>query len=260
MNTVCALVMGICPAQRLEWLKECINHLEKQPFDFERKIVALDEFKGNFATEDIKTFLKEKNWEVKIFQYHSRSRTMQEVFKEIKEDCIFYIEDDVLLDLPPKEEVMGLFDIMDGDRMCGYVSPQVGGGMYCSGNKIWGDVEFIEQNTLYKSENLLAFKRLEEYKTNFFITFPCALIKTSIFNNCLNTAIDMFKGRQIEEALTAAYFFNQTDKDYYKVSICRPDTVQKLKENMKNERICGFYQTLDPAQGNNFSGGNPIVQ
>lgn len=259
MNTVCALIMGICPSQRLEWLKECINHLEKQPFKFDRKIVVLDEFSGNITTEDIKQFLKNKNWEFKIVQYHSRSKTMQEVLKEINEDCVFYIEDDVLLDLPPKEEVMNLFDIMVDDRMCGYVSPQVGGGQYCSGRKIWGDVEFLEKNCVYKSDNFLAFRRMEEYKTNYFITFPCALFRTTILKECINTAIQIFKGMQIEEALTSAYFFNQIDKDYYKVSICRPDTKQKLNEDMKNERMCGFYKTLDPNQGNNFSGGNPIV-
>ena len=251
--------MGICPPQRLEWLKQCVEHLEKQPFKFDRKIVALDEFNGHTTSEEIKKFLKEKNWELKIFQYHSRSKTMQEVLNDINEDCVFYIEDDVLLDLPPKNEIMELFDIMVDDRMCGYVSPVIGGGQYCSTQKIWGDVKFLEENCVYNTSNFLAFRRLEEYKTNYFITFPCALFKTRILKECTDTAIKMFRGMQIEEALTSAYFFNQIDKDYYKVSICRPDTKKKLEENMKNERPCGFCHLLDPNQGNNFSGGNTTV-
>ena len=49
------------------------------------------------------------------------------------------------------------------------------------------------------------------------------------------------------------------DKDYYKVTICRPDTKEKLQEDMKNERPCGFCILLDPNQGSNLSGGNPLT-
>ena len=259
MKKVCALIMGICPPQRLEWLKKCVTHLEKQPFHFDRKLVALDEFRGNVATEEIKQFLTKNGWEYIIFRYHSRSKTMQEVLKQIQEEYVFYIEDDVLLDLPPKQEVMGLFDIKIGERMCGYVSPLIGGGQYCSTQKIWGDVAFIEENSIFKSNNMLAFRRLEEYRTNYFITFPCALFKTDILRNCVNTAIQRFKGCQIEEAITHAYFLDEMDKDYYKVTICRPDTKEKLQEDMKNERPCGFCILLDPNQGSNLSGGNPLT-
>ena len=259
MNDVCAFILGICHPHRLEWLKQCVSHLDKQPFTFERKLVVLDEFNGHKATDEIKNFLKERGWELKIVSYHSRSRTMQESLNEIKEDLVYYIEDDVLLDLPPKKELLDLFEIMIEDRLCGHISPQIGGGQYCSTRKIWGDIEFLEKNTVYKSENFLAFRRMEEYKTDYFITFPCVLFRTKLFKDCVDQSISIFKGRQIETGITSAYFFSNFDKDYYKLSICKPDTMEKLKQDMKNERACGFVTLLDPEQGSNVCGGGNII-
>jgi hypothetical protein len=260
MKTICAYILAICQPHRLEWLKQNIEQLEKQSFEFDRKLVIFDEFNGHRVTDIIKTFLQANGWEYKIVDYHSRSRTMQETLTDIKEDYVYYIEDDVLLDLPPKDEVLSLFDIVSKDRICGHISPQIGDGRFCATNKIWSDVEYLKENTLYISNTILAFERLDKYKTDYFITFPCALFRTTLLKQCVNLAIQHFKGEQIETGITKAYFLANFDKTFYKTTICIPNTYEMLKENMFNERLCGFVTPLDPNQGRGFDtfGGNYI--
>jgi hypothetical protein len=221
---------------------------------------VFDEFNGYKVTSDIKLFLQERKWEYKIVDYHSRSKTMQETLADITEEYIYYIEDDVLLDLQSKQELLSLFDIKSNGRSCGHISPQIGDGRFCATNKIWSDVEFLKENTLYKSNNFLAFERLEKYKTDYFITFPCALFRTNILKQCVDVAIHLFKGEQIESGITRAYFKLGLDETFYKTTICRPDTYEKLLDNMSNERDCGFVHTLDPNQGRGLDtfGGNYI--
>ncbi len=254
---ITAFLMGICPKQRLGWLDKNISYLEEQNFPFKAKILAIDEFNGNKFPIELKEKYEKLGWEVLVDSHHSRAKTMDHAMSKITTPFIFYNEDDVLSTMPNYKDLMFTFDTLIKDRECGMISMALGGTNFEAKDNYIGDLEHINDNTIISNDKYRIFERLERTANSYFFEFPGLFIRTEIFRQCQHDAINFFKGQQIEEGLTLAYFKNRFQKKFYKASICKENALEILKSDpLKINSHCRFLKDLDPLQGNNPHGGN----
>jgi hypothetical protein len=261
MLNITAFLMGIAHPQRLNWLKQNIDNLEEQNFPFYRKIVAIDQFNGHFVPESLVTYLKDKGWEVLLDTHRSRMLSTDRVLNIVDSEFLFYNEDDVLSLLPKIEDLETVFNTEVNGRKCGIISMTLGGTNFkpeiMDGNhKFIGDLKHINDNIILSCDNYDFFRRMEEYRNEFFFEFPGMFIKTEIFKKSHERAKNI--GGQIETALTSGYFNNGFDKIYYKSSVCKKNSLSILLDDpLKVNSHCRLLTNLDPYQGNSpFGGGH----
>ena len=256
---ITAFIMGICPKQRLDWLDKNITYLESQQFPFEEKILAIDQFNGNIFPKELEEKYIKLGWKLLIDSHHSRAKTMSNALSEVKTPYIFYNEDDVLSTMPKIEDIERCFNIKIEERECGMISMALGGTNFEAKDNYIGDLEFIDKNTIVDSDTYKIFKRLESTANSYFFEFPGLFIKTELFKKCHQDSLTRFKGHQIEQGLTLAYFKNRFQKKFNKASICKENALEILKSDpFKLNSHCRLLKDLDPLQGNNPHGGNLI--
>ena len=251
---ITAFIMGIAHPDRLKWLMETIIHMDQQNFPFCKKIVSIDQFDGHTVDWNTIKFLEQNGWTVLIDNYKSRILSMNRAFENIDSEYVFYNEDDVKANLPKIEDLEYTFNHEIDGRKCGMVSMTLGGTQFDSATNFIGDLQFMEDNKILGNDNYLVFRRMEEFKNDWFFEFPGLFIRTDLFKTCHERA----KGsrKQIEQSLTDSYLNNNFNKIYYKSSIAKSNALETLlKEPAKVNSHCRLLENLDPHQGNGFFGG-----
>ena len=254
--TYTCFINGIAHETRQKWAIQCAKNIDAQNFGFDKKMVCFDEFNEHKVSDETKQELKNMGWEVLVLNLHSRIRTLKHVLDKEENDIFCYVEDDVLVQLPEKNDTDIVFEDFKNERRCGMISMSVGGGGYDWPNNNWGDLQFINENNVLKNKKYEFFLRDEKHKTPYFFEFPVVFIKTFIFQTCVEASLNHFRGQQIETAFTSAWFFKAFDQDYYKCSVVKPDSKAILEKNMKDVDKIVFLEFLDSGQGNNLWGGN----
>lgn len=251
-----AYISGTSHPQRREWLRKTIDFMDQQEFPFEKKILTIDQFGGNFMPEQEIDYFSSNGWTVLVDSHMSRVKSLTRALNEIDSEYIFYNEDDVIAILPDVNDLETVFNTEVDGKKCGMITMTIGGDHHDYLKGSYGDLTFIQENTILESEKYVIFKRLYEYASHFFLQFPGLWIRSEIFKNCNNKAKTI--GGQIENGLTDAYFANGYDKTYYKCSIARPETLEVAKTDPKNvDDRCTFLKNLDPRQGSaTFGGGH----
>ncbi len=256
---VTALILGICPPQRLKWLKETVDYLDKQKFPFIKKIIAVDEFRGDKMPLSLKKYFESKKWIVLVDSHMSRIKSMDNAFSIIDSEYIFYNEDDVQVEMPRINDLTKIFKkIATEGRPCGMISLALGGTTNHFPANQYGDLDRVKDNILLTNKDCLVFRRLEKKRNDWFFEFPALFIRTELFKLCHRIAKEKFPGLQIEKGLTKAWFNAKLEKKYYKCSLCRKDILNIVGDNpLKIFRKSRFITELDPKQGSNpFKGNN----
>lgn len=251
---ITAFIMGIAHPDRMRWLLETITHMDQQNFPFAKKIVSIDQFDGH--TVDFSTIksLEDNGWVVLIDNFKSRIASMDRAFNLFDTEYVFYNEDDVKANLPKIEDLEFTFNHEIDGRKCGMISMTLGGTQFDSASNFIGDLKFMEDNKIMGNDEYLIFRRMEEFRNDWFFEFPGLFIRTDLFKTCHESA----KGRrkQIEQSLTDSYFNNWYDKIYYKCSIAKSNALDiLLSEPSKVNSDCRLLENLDPHQGNGYFGG-----
>lgn len=258
MINITALILGICPPQRLKWLKQTVDHMDKQKFPFVKKIIAVDEFRGYKMPSRLKKHFEENGWLVLVDSHMSRTKSMDHAFSLIDSEYIFYNEDDVQVNLPRIKDLSTIFrDTKVKNRECGMLSLTLGGSTSDFPKNKYGDLNLVHENILLEKKDYLVFRRLEKKRDNYFFEFPALFIKTDLFKICHETAKKKFTKKQVEMGLTKAWLKEKIDKKYYKCSLCKKDILHIVGDHpleilMKSRLI----KTLDPNQGSSPFGGN----
>lgn len=258
MIDITAFIMGTCHPTRISWLKETINHMDEQNFPFVKKILAVDQFHGHTFPHDFRDELVNRGWIVIIDSHMSRVKSMDNAFKFIDSEFIFYNEEDVKATLPNIGDLDYMFNTLDyNGKKCGMVSLTLGGSSNHFPANEYGDLKEIKNNLLLQNENYLIFRRLEEKRDAHFFEFPGLFIRKNLFIDCHETAKNLFPHRQIEQGLTLAYFKNGYDNQYIKTSVAK-NNIYEIIDTSPNDFIskCRLLENLDPQQGNSGLGGN----
>lgn len=260
MNTfdITALILGISPPQRLKWLKQTVDYMDQQKFPFVKKIIAIDEFRGDKMPLKLKKHFEKNGWIVLVDSHMSRAKSMDHAFSMIDSEYIFYNEDDVLVNLPKAKDLKKIFkDINVKNRECGMVSLTLGGSKSHFDKNKYGDLDKVKENILLENKNYLVFRRLEKKRDDFFFEFPALFIRTELFKKCHETAKNKYPGLQVEMGLTKAWFKNKLDRKFYKASLCKKGILNVVGDHPLQVFIRSrFITTLDPNQGNSPIGGN----
>ena len=252
---ITAFIMGICPPQRLDWLKLTIDDIDSQNFPFVKKIIAIDEFDGYKFSENLIEYYNRKGWDVLIDSHRSRKLTMDRAFAMIDSEWIFYHEDDVMVKLPEYSIINKIVSMKDeNNRDCGMISMNIGGSVYDAPTNNYGDIIHMNENTLYEKEGeMIIFKRLEKYMNYWFFCFPALFIRKDIFLKCHNDANKSME--QIEMGLTTAYLRNKFHRKFFKCTVAKHNTLELVLSDPYNIQKCDFLTILDPNQGVNPHGG-----
>lgn len=251
---ITAFIMGICHPIRLDWLQKNLVFTDAQEFPFVRKIVAVDQFSGYTLPKQLREEFVECGWEVIIDNHHSRPKTMDHILN-IDTEYMFYNEDDVLPIFPDFEDLNTVFNLDNAGRKCGMISLTVGGSDWIIDKNIYGDIVLLNDNILLENERYVFFKRIEEYKNNFFFEFPGLFIRTELFKQCHLTAKEN-KGTTIEMGLSDAYFQNDIDKNFYKCSVTKSNFLEVLLKDVPTAMTnCRMLHNLDVNQGSALVGG-----
>lgn len=255
MIDVTAFIMGIAPPQRLNWLYDSINYLDKQNFPFKKKILSIDQFRGHTVPSYLVDYFSSKGWTVLLDSYGSRVKSMDRIFSEIDSEYLFYNEDDVLADLPSPDILDTVFNTKINDKECGMISMTLGGTQFDPESNFIGDLAKMLENKILIKNEFLVFKRMEEFKNSWFFEFPGLWINTKLFESCHIQAKK--EHGQVEQALTKAYFNLGLNDLYYKSSICKSNALDiLLHDPFKVNSHCRFLTNLDPQQGKSPFGGN----
>lgn len=257
---ITAIILGICPQFRLDWLKQNVDYLDSQNFPFVKKIIAIDEFNGNKISSELVDYFKSKGWIVLVDNHRSRVLSMEHAFSLVESEYIFYNEDDVLSTMPNIDDLTSVFNTEINNRKCGMISMTLGGTQFDPSindedHKFIGDLKHMDRNTILKNENYNIFRRMEEYSNAWFFEFPGLFIRTGLFKKCHEGAKKA--GGQIEQALTLSYRNYGYINEYYKCSIAKINSLELLKQNpMCVNSDCRLLTNLDANQGNGSHSGN----
>ena len=253
MINITAFILGICPPQRLEWLKRNVSYIEEQKFPFKKKIIAVDEFMGHKMPKDLIILFESMGWVVLVDSHMSRKESMSHALSEIDTEYTWYVEDDVLVKLPNIDDLGYIFNTEIDGRKCGWVSMSLGGTNFDASRNLIGDLELMESQTIIENDTYRIFKRDDKNANAFFFEFPSLFIETKLFKDLHEKAKEI--GGQIEMALTKAYMSEFVDK-YYKCSVVKKNALEILKKNPNKHIDCVFLNILDKYQGASILGGN----
>ena len=246
-NTIGCLILATCHASKVRWVQQVEKSISENDI-FDEKVLAVDEFNNLIFPSRVKKYFEEKGWKVIIDNHKSRTKSMLHGLAELSTDFVFYSEDDVLIDLPPKQFILDNLNHKIGDLECGMLSLNLGGttstisnmgGSTSNYGTKNGDLDFARENMLYQNDTSFSFRRMEE---------------------TINKSKEEFKGMQIEMALTSAWFHYNFDKKYFKASIAKNNLFEYLEKNpLLVSDNCRHLSNLDKTQGAFVYGGNPSL-
>ena len=249
---ITAYIMGISPPRRLAWLRKTIDYMDSQEFPFKKKVVSIDQIRGYTVPDDLLNHLKNNGWEVLVDTHSSRILSMDRAFSVIDTELIFYNEDDVMATLPCYEDIKEVFETKIGARNCGMLSMTLGGTQYDAASGNLGDLAFMEDNTIIANDEYRIFRRLEEFRSEWFFEFPGLFVKTKLFKDCHEKAKG--SGSQIERGLTTSYLTSNYESQYYKASVAKTKALSILLEDGRQVNShCRLLTNLDPDQGNGLA-------
>lgn len=244
--------------QKMEWLKDVTDSIDRQWINFMSKCVVFDCIHGNDISEELINYLSDHGWSVQQVHNHDRPMTLWHIINQMSEcDYVLHAEDDIIIEKFPKhEDLLTIFDSELNIRTCGMLTPSLGGSTFkCEGGDS-GDFSNIEKNILYQTNNMVCFIRDEHYASNYFFELGTLFINRKAFQECLEYAIHKCPNVQIEQALTSAWFNLGMYKDYYRATFCKPLLLEVWeKEPWRADGECRFMKCLDPNQGASLYGG-----
>ena len=174
---ITAFIMGIAHPDRRRWLLETITHMDQQNFPFTKKIVSIDQFDGHTVYFSTIKSLEDSGWVVLIDNFKSRIASMDRAFNLFDTEYVFYNEDDVKANLPKIEDLEFTFNHEIDGRKCGMISMTLGGTQFDSASNFIGDLKFMEDNKIMGNDEYLIFRRMEEFRNDWFFEFPGLFIK-----------------------------------------------------------------------------------
>lgn len=244
------LILGINELQRLEWLDQSLEFLDAQKFPFNKKVVSIYGHGHHQIPLSLRSKLESKNWIIMLTSL-PRSETMINCLQNLDSDYIFYNEDDVLVRMPDPDIVNGLLNASCDGRDCGMLSLNYGGSDHDFPRGKFGDLLDIDRNILLKTDKYVAFRRDEAKKSAWFCELPAVFFRRAVLKAIL---LPNQGNGGLEIHMTDQYFAQGLDKQFFKVSLCRPnvfDVIEFYKHdfNMEMFETAKFMRILDSNQG-----------
>lgn len=218
------VLLGCTARGRVNSIVKLIESIENQPVKFKQKILTVDELAGNKLPQIWIDNYRQRGWEITINPNNGMVNNLANGLELVKEDWVFYVEDDVLIHRLPTKEQFGRMVHMDHEgRFPGILSYTYVGYQF----------KRIADERLRESvKNPLQFKRVDDFllwarddsmNYGYHVEFPVTFFKTDLMRQCLVCARRSFKKRFIESAMTGAWFKLGLNSRYYKGTLLNYD-------------------------------------
>jgi hypothetical protein len=255
-----ALLTTVNHPQKQIWIKQVLDSIGSLNIPFAKQIVSVDYvFDDAYSQETINEY---SNWAWSHVYYRSRVSTLIHELEKLQDcDYILHAEDDIVINkVPPADMMDALFSEMYNSQKCGILSPNLGGTMFDFEGGEAGDLHLIPQNIISRNSELIVFKRLPEKSHNFFFNLGVFFIRPDIFLECLKFIQANISGKQVETALTIAWFYSQMHLKYYKATYCDALILNNLhnlnKDTIAHNLDYQYLTILDENQGSSWYAGN----
>lgn len=250
-NNITTVFLGTDRPDRIEMLRNTLLNNQNILETYNNVILSIDCFNNNPIPDDLSNKFK-----VLQNNYRSQVKNISNLLNNITSEWILYCEDDTVIDYLPDEESLNIIlNNKIGDRECGILSINAGGSTFCwtSGNK--GDL--TDPSLIIKScDSYIVLLRDESKRSNYFFSMPGIFIRKEIFKILHNYCIVNYKGLQIENALSKAWFDLDIHKKYYKATIGKKNLIETAINNpSKLDKDSLFLRFLDENTGSSSSGG-----
>ena len=179
-------IIGTTIEHRVDNLIETMGSIDKENFDFESKILSIDDFGGGLP-DKLKKYTDNNDWLVVIGPANGMVNNQVRALENINTEWVLYCEDDVLVEkLPTKEQLNELHNKVNN---IGLVS-LTGGGYHIRQPEIVLDNIKNPDNHIIVGENETFWYRDPNLNNGWFFEFPSLFIKTDIFKTCINKSRD----------------------------------------------------------------------
>jgi hypothetical protein len=215
-------IIGTTLSHRVDKLIETMNSIDKQNFEFESKVLSLDDFGENIPIK-VKNYAENNQWLIIIGEANGMVNNQIRALNCIHTDWVLYCEDDVLIEkLPTVDQLIELNDQIDN---LGLVS-LTGGGYEIEIAKpghprfsVEMEREVLDNiknpnNHIIVGDDETFWYRNPKFNNGWFFEFPTLFIQKQIFENCINNSLRQFKGYQIEQSYTKSFFNLGYDKKF----------------------------------------------
>lgn len=241
-------------AKRLEWLKKSINSINLLDFDFEEKILSIDEFDGHKIDKNDLEIFKSQGWIIDLVSFKNKHKSLKNSIELCSGDYIFYTEDDIEIIKFPKK-INEILENQINNKKCGLLSMNLGGSKLDYPSNM-GDLPLWKENIFFIQEEFISFLRLESEASKWFVEFPCVFFNTDLLKKLLN--VDFINNTNIEETLTNIFFTENFNELYFKASICHKEVLNIIDllcsqkdVSFWNEKLesVKLYKLIDSNQG-----------
>lgn len=230
-------VIGTSLSIRVENLIMTLKSIDEKNFNFEKKILSIDDF-GNGVSKEVTDYCELNSWLVLNEPAKGMVQNQIKALNNIDTEWVLYCEDDVIIEkLPTINQITELINI---NNKVGMISMTGGGyNTHINHDKI---LENIKNDIIQIGDDEIFWFRDPSLSNEWFFEFPSTFVKTDIFKNCITTSLTKFTSIQIEESYTKSYFHLGYNTEYDKYTWSR-DFVNYLDYSDSVTTLLGFICT-----------------
>lgn len=217
------LIIGCTARGRINSIVKLIESIESLDTPFKQKVITIDEGRDKLPKQWIRNY-EERGWTVTMAPGNGMVQNVRNGLKEIKEDWVFYVEDDVLIHkVPTKEQFARMVQQKDGERAPGIISYTYVGYQFkhISNERLRQSTADPEQ--FRQIDDYLFWVRDDSMNYGYTVEFPVTFFKTELMRRCLDCATTTYKSKFIESGMTAAWFKLGFNGRYFKGTLLNYD-------------------------------------
>lgn len=218
------VLLGCTARGRIDSMARLIESIENQPVCFKQKIITVDELGGSKLSDAWINTYKGRGWEISINPNKGMVNNLSNGLKLVKEDWIFYVEDDVIIHrFPNKYQFARIANTEYQGRYPGIISYTYVGYQF---KRITYErlQESVSNPTQFiKIDDFLFWARDDSMNYGYHVEFPVTFFRTNLIKQCVMCAKRNFKKQFIESAMTGAWFKLGLNKKYFKGTLLNYD-------------------------------------
>jgi hypothetical protein len=193
-------IIGTTLIHRVDKLIETMVSIDNQNFNFESKILSIDNF-GEGLDDKLKEHTDNNGWLVIMGDANGMVNNQIRALNNVDTEWVLYCEDDVLIQkLPTKEQLQKLHNEIDNVCLVSLT-----GGGYNLDHKVLDNITNPDNHIIVGIDETFWF-RDPNFNNGWFFEFPALFIKKDVFKACIDKSLSNFKNQQIEQAYTKSYF------------------------------------------------------
>lgn len=218
------VLLGCTAHGRVNAMVNLIESIENLKIPFKQKIITVDELGGNELPEVWIDNYRQRGWEVSVNPNKGMVNNLSNGLELVKQDWVFYVEDDVLIHkLPTKEQFARMVHTEHSGRFPGIISYTYVGYQFKRITYERLQESVADSSQFKRVDEFLFWARDDSMNYGYHVEFPVTFFKADLMRKCVACARRNFQKHFIESAMTQAWFKLGLDQQHYKATLLNYD-------------------------------------